>query len=351
MPCHSTRVIDLADLQVADDAADSGTFRLLNDYQRGFPLVPEPFAAIGEECGLGEGEVLGALQAWCASGVISRVGPVFAPRRVGASALAALSAPKGWLHVIAERVSEFAEVNHNYQREHAFDLWFVVTAASAQRLQEVVAAIECDTGCQVVVLPLEEEFHIDLGFDLAGTPRVASSAVPVVPVPNEEAGCALPGLERRLMHALQGGLPLVARPFEALGRTVELGESMTIELIERWLSDGIVKRFGVIVRHHELGFRANAMCVWDVPDEEVGRIGRLLAAEPAVTLCYRRRRALPDWRYNLFCMIHGRTREAVRATRDELAKSLDLDHWPHDVLFSTRRFKQQGACYLREGDT
>ncbi|HJV24144.1 MAG TPA: Lrp/AsnC family transcriptional regulator [Aromatoleum sp.] len=323
----------------------------MNEYQRGFPLVPEPFAAIGEECGLRESEVLAALQAWRASGVVSRVGPVFAPRRVGASALAALSAPKGWLQVIAGRVSDFAEVNHNYQREHDFDLWFVVTAASAQRLHEVVAAIECDTGCRVIVLPLEEEFHIDLGFDLAGAPRVTSCAAPAIPAASEEAACALPGLERRLMHALQGGLPLVARPFEALGRSVELAEGMTIELIERWLSDGIIKRFGVIVRHHELGFRANAMCVWDVPDDEVRRIGRLLAGEPAVTLCYRRRRALPDWPYNLFCMIHGRSREAVQATRDELAQRLGLDHWPHEVLFSTRRFKQQGACYLREGDT
>lgn len=350
MSCQSAQTIGLIDLDSAGGRAGNGTFRLLNEYQRGFPLVPEPFAAIGEECGLGESEVLAALQAWRASGVVSRVGPVFAPRRVGASALAALSAPKGWLHVIAERVSDFAEVNHNYQREHTFDLWFVVTAASAERLREVVAAIECDTGCRVIVLPLEEEFHIDLGFDLAGAPREASSAVPVMPAPGEEAACALPGLERRLMHALQGGLPLVPRPFEALGRSVELAESMTIELVERWLSDGIVKRFGVIVRHHELGFRANAMCVWDIPDEEVSRIGRLLAAEPAVTLCYRRRRALPDWPYNLFCMIHGRTREAVRAARDELAQRLGLDRWPHDVLFSTRRFKQQGACYLREGD-
>ncbi|NMG76755.1 Lrp/AsnC family transcriptional regulator [Aromatoleum diolicum] len=344
-------MIDAGAADFAGAPAGSGTFRLLNDYQRGFPLVSEPFVAMAAACGLDEAAVLSALQAWVASGVVSRVGAVFAPRRVGASALAALSAPAGRLEEIAARISAVAEVNHNYQREHAFNLWFVVTAASAQRLRQIVAGIEQDTGCAVIVLPLEEEFHIDLGFDLAGGARTLTCAAETRPALVGEAACALPALERRLMVALQAGLPLLSRPFEALGRMAGLSEAMVIELIERWLDEGLVKRFGVIVRHHELGFRANAMCVWDVPDDEVTRIGRLLAAEPAVTLCYRRRRAQPDWPYNLFCMIHGRSREAVCATRDDIVRRLGLDDWPHAVLFSCRRFKQQGACYLTDADT
>lgn len=353
MSCHGVRIVDIASARVSGAAIGSGTFRLLNEYQRAFPLVSRPFAVIAAECGLGEDEALDALRAWQASGVVSRVGAVFAPRRIGASALAALAAPAERLEEIAARVSAVAEVNHNYQREHAYNLWFVVTAASPERLREIVAGIEHDTGCAVIVLPLEEEFHIDLGFDLSGggTARAASTeaALPGQPVP--DAACALPGLERALMRALQEGLPLEPHPFAALGRKAGISEAMVFELIERWLADGIVKRFGVVVRHHELGFRANAMCVWDVPDDEVSRLGRLLATEPAVTLCYRRRRALPGWRYNLFCMIHGRSREAVCATRDDLAGRLGLDRWAHEVLFSCRRFKQQGACYLTDAHT
>lgn len=352
MSCHGARIVDLAAAGVPGAAAGSGTFRLLNEYQRAFPLVSRPFAAIAAECGLGEDETLDALRAWQVSGVVSRVGAVFAPRRIGASALAALAAPAERLEEIAARVSGVAEVNHNYQREHAYNLWFVVTAASSGRLREIVAGIERDTGCPVIVLPLEEEFHIDLGFDLAGggAARAARQEAAVPVQPPAEAACALPGLERALMRALQEGLPLESRPFDALGRKAGISEGMVFELIERWLADGIVKRFGIVVRHHELGFRANAMCVWDVPDEEVSRLGRLLAAEPAVTLCYRRRRALPGWRYNLFCMIHGRSREAVSATRDVIAGRLGLDRWAHEVLFSCRRFKQQGACYLTDAD-
>ncbi|NMF90512.1 Lrp/AsnC family transcriptional regulator [Aromatoleum petrolei] len=330
--------------------AGSSIFRLLNDFQRGFPLVDRPFAALAAACGLREDEVLDALHAWRASGVISRVGAVFAPRRIGASALAALAAPAERLEEIAARVSAVAEVNHNYQREHAYNLWFVVTAASSGRLQDIVAGIERDTRCGVIVLPLEEEFHIDLGFDLTGggAARGGSRDAVILAQPIATEACALPGLERELMRALQDGLPLESRPFDALGRRAGISEAMVIELLERWLAEGIVKRFGIVVRHHELGFHANAMCVWDVPDEGVSRVGRLLAAEQAVTLCYRRRRVLPGWPYNLFCMIHGRSREAVHAARADIAARLGLDRWAHDVLFSCRRFKQQGACYLTD---
>lgn len=328
-------------------APGSIAFRLLNEYQRDFPLCPRPFETIATAVGSDADTVLDTYRRFARDGVISRIGAVFAPRRIGASALAALSAPPGRIEAVAARVSAVPEVNHNYLREHTFNLWFVITAASAARLDAIVAGIEHDTGCDVIVLPLEEEFHIDLGFCLAGGARDGARAgTPPLPPLEAASACALPQLERRLMAALQAGLPLEPRPFEALGRTAELSEAMTIELIRGWQADGLIKRFGAVVRHHELGFRANAMCVWDVPDDVVSMVGRRLGAEPAVTLCYRRRRVAPRWPYNLFCMIHGKSRDSVLTARNDLAERLGLDRWRHDILFSTRRFKQRGARYL-----
>jgi DNA-binding Lrp family transcriptional regulator len=91
------------------------------------------------------------------------------------------------------------------------------------------------------------------------------------------------------------------------------------------VDEGLIRRFGVVVRHHELGLEANAMCVWDVPDAEVSALGRRLAQEAAVTLCYRRSRVPPDWPYNLFCMIHGSAREEVLAARADSPSRLGLD--------------------------
>ncbi len=333
-------------------AVDAVTFRLLNEWQRDFPLVARPFARIGRAVGLGEGAVIETYRRLVADGLVSRVGAVFAPRRLGASALAAVAAPPERLEAIAARISQEASINHNYQREHRYNLWFVVTAASRSHLDDVVAGIERDTGCGVIVLPLEEEFHIDLGFDLAaacGSRRAGrgAAAAPAAAIASD-AACALSALERHLVAALQNGLPLVPAPFAEVGARAGLSEATTLGLLERWLEDGLIRRFGAVVRHHELGLEANAMCVWDIPDREVTDLGRKLAAEPAVTLCYRRRRALPDWPYNLFCMIHGSAREEVLAARDEIAARHGLDRAPHAVLFSCRRFKQTGACYVPE---
>lgn len=149
----------------------------------------------------------------------------------------------------------------------------------------------------------------------------------------------------RLIGALRDGLPLVPRPYAAIGAAIGMSEEAVIDALRRLISDGVIKRFGVIVRHHQLGFQANAMTVFDVPDAEVAEAGRKLAALPFVTLCYRRPRRLPLWPYNLFCMIHGKDRAVVLDQVDEATVAAGLEAHPRDVLFSRKRFKQRGARY------
>ncbi len=315
-------------------------FRLLNDFQRDFPLCPAPYSRLAARLGVGESVVLAGLKRLRGEGKISRVGPVFAPRRIGASTLAAMAVPAARLDAVAETVSRFPQVNHNYQREHRFNLWFVVTAGSAQELTQTLAAIEGATACPLLSLPLLEAFYIDLGFPLDGsaTKHHGGSADLPPPLPLGEQ-------DRRLVAALQSGLALQSRPFADVAAQIGTSEAEVIERIGHWLEIGAIKRFGVVVRHHELGYTANAMLVHDIPDDRVGEIGRALAREAAVTLCYRRPRRLPDWPYNLFCMIHGQNRATVEAAIEALRQQHGLESHRHAVLFSTTRFKQQGACY------
>ncbi|MBX3676818.1 MAG: Lrp/AsnC family transcriptional regulator [Rhodocyclaceae bacterium] len=325
---------------------DSLDFRLINEFQRDFPLEPRPFAEIAYRLCVDEEIVLAALQRLRDEGVVSRVGAVFAPRRVGASTLAALAAPPGQLDEIAARVSARPEVNHNYEREHRYNLWFVVTARDEAHLAEALTAIERDTGCQVISLPLEHEFYIDLGFDLAGVCKAPCTMRRIEP--GDLRDLTMP--EQRLMGALQHGLELVPQPFARLGEQSGMDEAEVIAILKRWRAEGLIKRFGVVVRHHELGFTANAMVVWDLPDDEVERVGGLLAAEPEVTLCYQRRRHAPEWPYNLFCMIHGRARGEVEAAAASLRQRHGLSQVPHALLFSRRRFKQRGAHYMPQAE-
>ncbi|MDP1611851.1 MAG: Lrp/AsnC family transcriptional regulator [Sulfuritalea sp.] len=313
-------------------------YSLLNDWQRDFPIVALPFAELGARVGAGDTAVLGTLRRLQARGAISRVGAVLAPRRVGASTLAALAAPADRLERIAAQVSARPEVNHNYQREHRYNLWFVATAADRATLVAALAAIERETGCAVISLPLENEYHIDLGFDL-GSAHKHHAERPGTPAREPEAA------EKALIAALQPGLELVPRPFARLGARVGMSEAEVLSRIAGWIDEGLIRRFGVVVRHHELGYKANAMVVFDVPDDDVDRIGRQLAREPGVTLCYRRRRSLPEWPFNLYCMVHGRSREEAEPAIARLGRLAGL---PAEVLFSTRRFKQCGARYFAD---
>lgn len=153
-----------------------------------------------------------------------------------------------------------------------------------------------------------------------------------------------------LVTELSAGLELCERPYDQLGRRVGMAEDEVIARIGAMAQAGIIRRLGVVVRHHELGFRANAMAVWDIPDDRVAAIGTALAAEPAVTLCYRRPRRPPHWPYTLFCMVHGRARAQVLAAIADINARHGLAAFGHDVLFSTRRFKQCGARYGRAAE-
>jgi DNA-binding Lrp family transcriptional regulator len=151
--------------------------------------------------------------------------------------------------------------------------------------------------------------------------------------------------DRQLLAAIHGGLPLVSRPYAEVGAQLDMPEAEVVKRLERLLALGVIKRFGIVVRHHELGYRANAMVVWDVPDGQASEIGRRLARLDFVTLCYRRARSLPAWRYNLYCMIHGRDRATVQRHIAFINGLCGLNEMPHAVLFSRRRFKQCGADY------
>jgi DNA-binding Lrp family transcriptional regulator len=143
--------------------------RLLNDFQHSLPLSPTPYADLANELGVEESTVIESLDRLQREGVVSRVGAVFRPNRVGVSTLAAMAVQEEQLESVAEIVSGFEEVNHNYERDHQFNLWFVVTATDAKRLQEVLQEISDRTGHEVMDLPMEQDFFIDLGFDLKWT--------------------------------------------------------------------------------------------------------------------------------------------------------------------------------------
>ena len=308
---------------------------LVDSWQRDFPLVERPFAVLGKSVGVDEDEAVERLRRLSEGGALSRIGAVVRPNTSGASTLAALAVPPDRLESAAEATIAEPGVNHAYEREHAFNFWFVVTAADSAGVDAAIARIEARVGLPVLVLPMVRDFHIDLGFPIFAE-RKGRASGPAAAIsrraPSDD--------ERALLAALERGLDLTPRPFAAVASKLGWSESHVLATLEDVLAAGVVTRFGLVVHHRAFGFRDNAMVVWDLPADGLAAAARRFAADEAVTLCYERPRR-PNWPYSLFTMVHARDRVSARAAVARLS-ALAPDA-PHEILFSTRCFRQRGA--------
>ncbi|EMA52951.1 siroheme decarboxylase subunit beta [Halococcus thailandensis] len=328
------------------DAVDG---RLIDDYQSGFPVEERPFRAIGAELDIDEDEALARVESLREQGIFRRFGAVLNPPVIGSSTLAAVQAPEDRFDEIAEIVNEHRQVNHNYRRDHPWNMWFVVTAGSRETRDAILADIEERTGCSVLNLPMLTDFYINLEFPVVNGDRFARESsgggedVRATAI-SESATGDLSTLDARLLLAIQGGFPLTATPYRDIAAELDESVEDVIDAIRQLRETGCIKRIGCIVNHVVTGFDANCMVVWDVPDDDLDARGTEVGSLPYVTLCYHRpRRPDQEWPYNLFTMIHGRDAEMVDEKIDELAD----EHLPygHERLFSTETLKQTGAQY------
>ncbi len=310
--------------------------RLLDDFQRDFPLTERPFQVLANALGLDEAEVVDRLTRMRATGRITRVGATIAPGAVSASTLAAVAAPDERLEEVAALIDAEPGVNHNYQREDDWNLWFVATGPDRAHVNDTLARISHRSGLRVLDLRLVRPFNVDLGFRMSGKTRN-------VPGPRRVDRDAMQDGDRSLLQALSSGLPLVVDPYAALARSLDRDADHVMTRIAALHSAAIISRLGVIVRHRALGWSANAMVVWDLPVEQISAAGKALAAYPGVTLCYERNPVEGVWPYRLYSMIHARSRKEARHTLAGAAALPELFGAKHKVLFSTHCFKQTGA--------
>jgi len=327
---------------------DRCDLRLLDGWQRGFPLVLRPFAVIGARLGLSEAETLARLTRLAEAGAISRIGATLRPNVAGASTLAAIASPPERVEADGLAIAAEPGVNHCYLREHDFSLWFVATGPDRAAVDATLVRVRAATGRPVLDLPLLQPFALDLGFPLGfplglplGGPERGGTAAGR-PCRAADASALRPG-DRAILQALTDGLALVSRPFAAIAAALGRAEAEIIGRVEALVAAGVIARLGVIVRHRALGWTSNAMIVWDLAPAAARRAGPRLAATPGVTLAYERRPAPPDWPYRLFAMIHARSRAEAMETLGRAEAAAGLSGVPHAVLFSLRCFKQRGA--------
>lgn len=316
---------------------DNLDLELVDRWQRDFPLVDRPYEALGTSVGVSEQDVISRLRRLSESGALSRIGAVVRPNTVGASTLAALAVPPAELEAIARLVAAEPGVNHAYEREHAYNFWFVVTARDKAAVDATIARIEKRLHRPVLVLPMVRDFHIDLGFSMFGPP---SRHFPRV-VDQKQARIMPQPADRSLLVAIETGIELEPRPYLAVARCLGWRQSQVLSRLEAMIESRIISRFGLVVRHSAFGYRNNAMVVWDIPDHETEHVAARFVSNESVTLCYERPRR-SNWRYNLFTMIHACDRVSALA-QVECLRALAPAGTSHEILFSTRCFRQCGA--------
>ena len=327
---------------------------ILNAFQGGFPVVERPFepaaAALGDR---GVDVTAADLRERVArlddEGTLSRFGALVNAEEIGGTAtLVAMHAPEDRFDEVAEAVNAHREVAHNYERAHPhLNMWFVVSVADEDRVQEVLDEIEAETGQATYNMPKQREFRVEAKFLVDGPIEdgdVDLSHLGPDVTPTDRR--TLTPAERDLVVEVQGGLPITDTPYAGVADAIGQETAWVVETITRFEQEGKVRRVGVVPNHYALGYTENGMTVWDVPDDLVDEVGPAVASLPFVTHCYQRPRHEGVWPYNFFAMTHGRSEaesdRRIRTVRETMAEYWDVDDGDWDSLFSTEILKKTG---------
>ena len=315
----------------------------INRYQGGFPLLEHPYQMVAADLGCTESTLLDCIRSLLDSGKLSRFGPLYDAARLGGGVtLAALSAPEEHYEQVASAVNQYAEVAHNYRREHQLNMWFVLATDSSDDIGTTLHAIEQATGLKVYSFPKQHEFYIGLWLKLDAGGHVDTIPIPAAATVSASGTYVLDELDRKIVSLTQTGLPLVHCPYQTIADQCGCLSQEIKQRLQIMLGYGVIRRVGAVPNHYRLGLKSNGMTVWDVPDELTMELGRQIGKLNFVSHCYLRPRRLPVWRYNLFAMVHGHTRGEVHEKAAQIEDLLGRNADAHEVLFSTAILKKTG---------
>ena len=309
--------------------------------QQGIPLCKRPFAALADEAGCDEADVIGFLEDCREQGLVRRFGAVFDTRRLGyRSALCAAAIPPSELDDIAARITSLSGVTHCYLREPSHpspftipNLWFTLSYPAdifAAMADEVAARLRPH---EVHVLPATKRYKVDVVFGAATRARDESVEDDMPPITSSD---------RAIIGALQGDTEIRPDYFAVLAAKLGMNEWDLLSTLEMWRRCGRLKRIGLLLAHRNAGWTANGMCCWRI-DGDTTEAGRALAACDEVTHCYERPEA-PAFPFNLFAMIHARSPEEASTTFARLEESCQLS--AGTMLISTREYKKTSMTFF-----
>ncbi|MEM2759742.1 MAG: Lrp/AsnC family transcriptional regulator [Nitrososphaerales archaeon] len=319
---------------------------VLNLIQWDFPLTQRPFAEIGRSLSISEEEAMQRIKTIKEIGIIRQINAIFDTRRLGyKSALVAMSIRPEKLEQVASVINGHPGVSHNYERDHEYNLWFTIAVPPDGNIQNDLATFSKLEGVlKYRILPTLKLFKIGVRLDMINDdpedlkPTDRPKHVERVTFKPTER-------DKEFIRELQKDIEIVAKPFNEPAKRLGITTDQLFEKAKEYERIGVMRRFAAILRHRDAGFVANGMIVWNVPEERIDEVGMKLAEFPQVSHCYQRP-VYKDWPYNLFSMVHARTKEACEKIGKEMSKHIGINDYR--ILFSLREFKKERVKYFEE---
>ncbi|MEX2255692.1 MAG: Lrp/AsnC family transcriptional regulator [Acidimicrobiia bacterium] len=336
-------------MTTTDDALTDLDRELLNAVQWDFPLDPRPYAVLAERLGVSEPELRERIAHVKDSGVLRQLSAIFDTRALGyGSSLVAAKIDPDRVDEAAAVMSAHPGVSHNYKRNHAFNLWYTIAVPPGDVLEEHVDVLHRDSGALVTrILPTLKLYKIGVKLDMTGK-TAADDKVEVLAHEQPERKKEMPApalsdLEVRTISIVQEDLPLVERPFAAQAELIGCSEADVLDALASFTERNLMRRFAAVMNHRSAGYKANAMGVWQVPEEQLDEIGPQMAGFARVSHCYRRP-TYEDWPYSVFTMVHGMNARECEDTIAAISAETGVDEYT--LLWSVKEYKKTRVRYF-----
>ncbi|MEE8255232.1 MAG: Lrp/AsnC family transcriptional regulator [Nitrosopumilaceae archaeon] len=321
---------------------------ILNEIQWIFPLVSQPYHEIAKKFDISTDVVKKRLTNLKQTGILRQLSAIFDTRRLGyKSSLVALEIEPDKLDYVAHQINRHPGVSHNYERNHQFNLWFTLAVPPGFDLKTEVDKFSKLEGIKKIrLLPTIQLFKIGVKLDMIDEkkhevkPTEEKKKINNVKfVPTEK--------DKEFIRELQKDLEIVDRPFLNTAQKLGITEEELFQKLKHYEDIGVMRRFAAILRHRDAGFIANGMIVWKVPNDRITEVGETLGSFPQVSHCYQRP-VYNDWPYNVFSMIHCKSKDEAKNMAKEIQKVIHVDEY--NILFSAREFKKTRVEYFVEHD-
>ncbi len=319
---------------------------ILNEIQWSFPLVTRPFDSIAKKFNTTPEIVKERLNNLKEIGVLRQLSAIFDTRKLGyTSSLVAMEIEADKLEYVASQINRHPGVTHNYERDHQFNLWFTLAVPPGTDLNAELDKFNVLKGIiKVRMLPTLQLFKIGVKLDLVDekkhdiAPTEEKKEIKNIKFePTEQ--------DKDFIRELQKNMEIIDEPFVNAANNLGLTENEVFEKMKHYEDIGVMRRFAAILRHRQIGFTANGMIVWKVPEDKISEVGEKLGSFPQVSHCYERP-TYPDWPYNVFSMIHCKTHDEAHDVAKTIQDQIHVDDY--DILFSTREFKKTRVEYFVE---